>query len=250
MVRTLRHPPVGGETPDDLDFLEGIDLHGVHQRERRSHKMMTGVLVALALLAVLGAIVATVLLTGTEPTTDEYPDSGHRPIISQPQQPTAAHDSWAAPAIAAYQARLLNTHDSWATPATTAYFAELDALYDSGHRPLPTGTTTEASLARDSWLPPALAAYEAEIASAHDSWAAPAIAAYHAELDRLYDSGHRPANDRAGPQDRDSWSAPALAEHEATLVTMHDSGIAQAVEAREVWLANAHDSVIELLLAG
>jgi hypothetical protein len=137
MVRTLHRPPVGGETPDDLDFLEGVDLHGVHRRERRN-QAMTGALVALALLAVLGAIVTTVLLTGTEPSTDTYPDSGHRPMTYDVEIPPAAHDSWA-------------------TPATAAYLAELDALYDSGHRPLPSGTTTEASLARDSWVPAALA---------------------------------------------------------------------------------------------
>lgn len=169
MVRTLHRPPVGGETPDDLDFLEGIDLHGAHQRERRNRKAMTGVLVALALLAVLGAIVTTVLLSGTQPSTDTYPDSGHRPMTYELDQPTAAHDSWAA-------------------PATAAYHAELDLLHDSGHRPLPTGTTTEVSLARDSWLPPALAEHDAQLRNTPDSTIEQAIEAWTADLADVHDS--------------------------------------------------------------
>lgn len=134
MARTLHRPPVGGETPDDLDFLEGIDLHGVHQRERDRTSAMTKALLfvgALAVLAVLGALLATVLFRGAEPGADTYPDSGHRPMTYDLETPTDARDSWAAAALADHDAVLRVTHDSRIEQSIAAWRTELADVHDS-----------------------------------------------------------------------------------------------------------------------
>jgi hypothetical protein len=68
MAGTLKRPPVGAETPHDLDFLEGIDLGKAH---RRPPRIGAGWIIAvLAILAVVAAVVVALLVTGESDLTE------------------------------------------------------------------------------------------------------------------------------------------------------------------------------------
>lgn len=199
MARTLHRPPAG-ETPHEVDFLEGIDLEGEHRRPRiRMTRSL--LLIGAGLLVVLAAIIVAIVVSGDGTTTLEYPDSGHRPVTYDVAATSAAHDSWARPAIAAYHAELdamydsghrpLSTivtepvvHDGWMESAIEAYHAQLDAMYDSGHRP----TALSSVPAYDSVIAAALARHVAALAAAHDSGIAQAVAARDTALAQVHDS--------------------------------------------------------------
>jgi hypothetical protein len=170
MARTLHRPPAG-ETPHELDFLEGIDLEGEHRRPR-ALTTRSVILVGGGLLILLAAIVATIVLTGDGTTTREYVDSGHRPVSYDVEATSLARDSWTQDAVARHEAELAAVHDARIDQLVTARVASLDAMYDSGHRPMSTTVAPEPVVV--------------------DGWMGPALDAYQARLDAMYDSGHRP----------------------------------------------------------
>jgi hypothetical protein len=115
MVRTLHRPPTGGETPHEFDFLEGIELDQVHHRPERTRTLRTWIYTGLALLAVVGIVVTTVLLAGRETTVD----------------PDAYHDSGVAQAVAVHEMELASTYDSLIAQAVATHDAELAATHDA-----------------------------------------------------------------------------------------------------------------------
>jgi hypothetical protein len=83
-MRNTIHRPPGGETPHDLDFLEGIDLEKQHRR--RAGRRTAWIVVGVAVLAVLGAVVIALLVGGEAaaperalPTLDEREIVAARP---------------------------------------------------------------------------------------------------------------------------------------------------------------------------
>jgi hypothetical protein len=81
MAGTLHRPPAEGATPQEHDFLHGIDLDREHRRPRRIDPRW--LVAAIAVLAILAALVIAVLVTGESTSPDALYDSGHRPIVPE-----------------------------------------------------------------------------------------------------------------------------------------------------------------------
>jgi hypothetical protein len=80
MRNTVQRPPAGGETPHELDFLEGIDLEQQHRRARTRN---TWVVVAVVALAVLGAVVIALLVGGEGAAPEQaLPTLDEREIVA------------------------------------------------------------------------------------------------------------------------------------------------------------------------
>jgi hypothetical protein len=69
MRTTLHRPKHGDATPNDLDFLAGIDLAAAHRRPRLDKRVI--VYAAIAAFLLLAAIAVTVLVTGDTATVPD-----------------------------------------------------------------------------------------------------------------------------------------------------------------------------------